>query len=131
VKCACEMCVCVRVQPVTESKPTRRGRPPLTPTVDCRPEILKLSFGGSRVLAKQEDTCEVCTEGDGTLLHCNGPCLRMFHTKCIGLIAAPASPAFTCDECLTGMLLDFYVLSVIHCYATRAALARCSAADPP
>jgi len=70
---------------------------------DQRLEILKLSTGGTRGTAvKQEETCVICEQGDGTLLHCDGPCLRVFHFKCIGLCVAPASATFTCDECLTG-----------------------------
>jgi len=92
-------------------KLSRRGRPLLTPVTDQRLEILKLSSGGSRTVVRQEELCcVICEEAEteaGTLLHCDGPCLRVFHAKCIGLIAAPASPTFTCDECLIGILLFF------------------------
>ena len=80
----------------------RRGRPSVTPMADQRLEILKLTSSGTRTVVKQEEVCVICEEGDGTLLHCVGPCLRVFHSKCIGLSMAPASPNFTCDECLTG-----------------------------
>jgi len=86
-------------------KSSRRGRQSLTLVTDQRLEILKLSSGGTRPVVKQEDTCVICADGDGTLLHCDGPCLRVFHFKCIGMSKEPASPTFTCDECLTGMVL--------------------------
>jgi len=95
------------LQPLSGVKVSRRGRPSLTPIADQRLEILKLSSGGTRSIVKQEETCVICEEGDGTLLHCNGPCLRVFHAKCIGLIMAPASSIFTCDECLTGMVVVY------------------------
>jgi len=90
------------MQPVAGVKPGRRGRPPSSPIADQRLEILKLSTGGTRAVVKQEEICVICEEGDGTLLHCSGPCLRVFHSMCIGLCVAPASPTFTCDECITG-----------------------------
>ena len=97
------------VQLPTDVKPHRRGRPPRTPVDDRRPEILKLSSGWVRTATKPEDTCLVCEQGDGTLLHCNGPCLQVFHVKCIGLTAAPSSRTFTCSECLTGMDITLYL----------------------
>jgi len=104
--------MCVHVQPVTAAKP-RRGRQPLTPIADQRLEILKLSSSGTRAIAKQEEICMICDTGDGTLLHCNGPCLRVFHSRCIGLSVAPASLTFTCDECTTGMLMHFIILLLL------------------
>jgi len=94
-------------QPLTEVKSDGRGRPPITPVADHRLEILKLSSGGVRAVVKQEDMCVICEEADGLLLHCSGPCLRVFHPRCIGLDTAPASRTFTCDECLTGMVFYF------------------------
>jgi len=93
------------MQPLSGVKVSRRGRRPLTPIADQRLEIVKLSSAGTRAVTKQEETCLICEEADGTLLHCNGPCLRVFHAKCIGLSVAPASKTFTCDECLTGMIV--------------------------
>jgi len=95
------------IQLLADIKPGRRGRPPLASITDRRLEILKLSSGGVRSVAKQEDMCMVCEEGGGTLLRCSGPCLQLFHSKCIGLSIAPRSQTFTCDECLTGTL--FYL----------------------
>ena len=96
--------VIVCVQPLTGAKRSR-GRQALTPLADQRLEILKLSSGGARAVVKQEEMCVICEEVDGTLLHCTGPCLRVFHAKCIGLCVPPASATFTCDECLTGMVV--------------------------
>jgi len=95
---------CVGVQPATGIKRSR-GRQSQMPLVDQRLEILKLSSGGTRAIVKQDEMCVICEKGDDTLLHCNGPCLRVFHSKCIGLCVAPASATFTCDECLTGMVV--------------------------
>jgi len=102
--------VTVYFHPQTVTKPTGRGRPPSTPIADQRQEILKLSSAGTRAVVKQEETCVICEEGDDNLLHCNGPCLRVFHAKCIGLCVAPAHSNFTCDECLTGMTDVSYFL---------------------
>jgi len=99
-----EMLTSLHVQPVTGMKRSR-GRQPQMPLADQRLEILKLSSGGTRAVVKQEEMCVICEEGDGSLLHCNGPCLRVFHSKCIGLCVAPATATFTCDECLTGMVV--------------------------
>jgi len=105
----------VCVQPLSGVKSGgRRGRPSLTPMADQRLEILKLSSGGTRTILKQEEICVICEEGDGALLHCIGPCLRVFHSKCIGLSVAPASPNFTCDECLTGTrFVNIHFISMI------------------
>jgi len=89
----------------TDVKSGGRGQLPITPIADQRLEILKLSSSGVRAVIKQEDTCVICEQGDGTLLHCTGPCLQVFHSKCIGLSVAPASGSFTCDECLTGTVV--------------------------
>lgn len=52
---------------------------------------------------KLDEFCSVCEQtNDIKLICCNGPCLRMFHSKCIGLINLPAYPSFMCDECTTG-----------------------------
>ena len=96
-------------------KPGCRGRPPAMPIADLRLEILKLSSGGVRAVTKQEDMCVICEEGDGTLLHCSGPCLQVFHSKCIGLGVAPSSQIFTCDECLTGTV--FYLNTAVTVFS--------------
>ena len=99
-----DRCV-VYMQLLTEARPPNHcGQQPVAPVADRRLEILKLSSSGVRAVTKQEDTCMICDEGDGTLLHCSGSCLQVFHSKCIGLSVAPASHTFTCDECLTGVV---------------------------
>jgi hypothetical protein len=56
-----------------------------------------------RHASKLDEFCSVCEQtSDVKLICCNGPCLRMFHGKCIGLINLPAYPTFMCDECTTG-----------------------------
>jgi hypothetical protein len=59
-----------------------------------------------RYAAKLDEFCSVCEQTtDAKLICCNGPCLRMFHSKCIGLVNVPVYPTFMCDECTTGKWL--------------------------
>jgi len=66
-----------------------------------------------------DETCGICG-GDGTaaastthharssdlshgaagdLLCCDGPCLRSFHIRCVGLLSFPTSDKWYCDRC--------------------------------
>jgi hypothetical protein len=39
------------------------------------------------------------TRNAGDLLCCDGPCLRSFHIRCVGLVSFPTSDKWYCDRC--------------------------------
>eukprot|EP00949_MAST-11_sp_MAST-11-sp1_P000467 g467.t1 len=62
----------------------------------------KAKSGGARskaVGAEYMDACALCEDG-GELLCCEGPCMRTFHPKCVGLDKMPASASWYCPDCL-------------------------------
>jgi len=57
---------------------------------------------------KKEEICLICEEaslGVG-VVQCRGLCQSSFHTTCLGLTVPPSE--FTCSECTTGRVRDYW-----------------------
>ncbi len=68
------------------------------------------------VVSSQHDyICTVC-EMDGSLIPCDGVCLRSFHLACIKDVPGAGTPGWQCEECVTNCVRvqPCYVNAVCH-----------------